>query len=176
MEFNENMFGKTDERVRKVEKYSFSVLTMQQFAGKGTSRKFTLNKAAVALLGLEDGSAVGFVFQEGNTYLANTTGTGAVSYNVTKGNPRSFSDGKIYDFISKTMGITDRVLSEDVDMKLEQLNDSTFNGYPVLEVTLLTNDEEEEGKTSVEDAVSEKQVEVVQEVAQSPFSESVTIN
>lgn len=181
MEFKEEMFGKPDERIKRVEKYDFAVLTMCKFEGKGTSRKFVFNKAATELLGLDtDNTAtVGFVFQEGQVYLANTTGTNASGYGVTKGMPKSFSDSKVYSFLAKNWGIEDTLNREDVELKLTQLNEATFNNYPVLQVTILSNevaDEELEGKTSVEDIISEEDELVVEDkVSPSPFHETEVI-
>lgn len=159
LEFNENMFGKPDERTRRVEKYDFPVLTMEKFHGKGTSRRFVFNKAAAALLNLGEESTVGFVFQEGNTYLANTTGVATKeSYGVTKGTPKSFSNGKIFDYVAKKFDVAERVLLEDIEYTLTQLNDTEYNGHPVLQVSLLQEDAvvvEEEDDTMVEEIVLE---------------------
>ena len=188
LELNENMFGKPDERTRKVEKYDFAVLTMEKFHGKGTARKFVFNKAATALLGLGEESSVGFVFQEGNTYLANTTGINAKeSYNVTKGSPKSFSNSKIFDYVAKKFNVEELVRLEDVEYTLTTVNDTEYNGYPVLAVNRLTETEatEEvvEEETTVEDVQetteevdnSSEDVEIVEE-SSNPFTQTHSIN
>ena len=125
MELNESMFGKPNERARKEEKYSFPVLTMNQYAGKGTSRKFVFNNAAVVLLGLGEESEVGFVFQEGNTYLANITGTAAEVTPIREIDSRVIGSGKrgpITTEIQKTYFDAVKGLNKKYDHWLDYVN------------------------------------------------------
>lgn len=134
---SEDMFGKPLERGASKEKYEFPVLTMEAWRGKGTAKRFALNKAASELL-VGESASVGFVFQEEAIYLANTTDTNAKeSYEVTKGTPRTFSNAKIYDYIVKTLELDNSV---DNEFNLEQLNDTLYNNYPVLSVSLLSHE------------------------------------
>lgn len=90
------VWGVPAQRTKKVEKYSFAVLTMSKVE-EGSNRKISFNKAALALLNLvggEDFIKVGFSGQQ--TFIAKG---GENDIRVAKNN--SFSDKRIFEYIAK---------------------------------------------------------------------------
>src|SRR6056297_576852 len=96
------VFGIPSKRNNKEEKYSFPVITMLADRGKGTSKKFVLNRAAVEAMSLDsENSKISYFhcLNEDNMNIGifNSTESDipeSLRINVTKGPKKSFSDKK----------------------------------------------------------------------------------
>lgn len=99
----ELVFGIPSTRTRNLEKYpNTPVLTLHPVAGKGTARKFELNRKAVEVLGLklEEGERINFSFTDGKAYFTETGSFDPVGgFTLTK--TATFSNKKMYDYISE---------------------------------------------------------------------------
>ena len=124
------------QRQRKTEKYDYAVLTMAALAKPGAGRKFTFNKAAQELLDLQGEDRVSFGFSNDRTIVAIRKAEGDAGFKLTK--TCTFSDKKIFEFISKTLE-----LSNDVENEFKILD---RDGYYKLELMSndISNDEIEE--------------------------------
>ncbi len=124
------------QRQRKTEKYDYAVLTMAALAKPGAGRKFTFNKAAQELLDLQGEDKVSFGFSNDRTIVAIRKAEGDAGFKLTK--TCTFSDKKIFEFISKTLE-----LSNDVENEFKILD---RDGYYKLELMSndISNDEIEE--------------------------------
>jgi hypothetical protein len=148
-------FGVPSQRARKEEKYpNQAVVTMTAYKGKGTAKKFEFNKKACEALFLEDGSEVSISFHEGNILIVNTTGQEVENYKVTKGNPRSFSNAKVYEYFTKFLSLSNDVENE---FSLEALQE-THNNMHIFKLSLM-NAEEEFDSVFGEQAIEEREEE-----------------
>lgn len=129
------------QRQRKTEKYDYPVMTMAALAKAGAGRKFSFNKAAQELLSVEGEDRVSFGFNTDRTVVAIRKAEGDAGFKLTK--TCTFSDKKIFEFISKTLE-----LSNDVENEFKILDS---NGYYKLELmsNAISNDEVEETEQEV---------------------------
>jgi len=154
------------QRQRKTEKYDYPVLTMAALAKPGAGRKFTFNKAAQELLDIQGEDRVSFGFNNDRTIVAIRKAEGDAGFKLTK--TCTFSDKKIFEFISKTLE-----LSNDVENEFK-INSEIPNVYTLVRILEETSVEEaysnEETKEMKVVVASEKtetshSVEVTEEVA-----------
>lgn len=111
------------QRKRKEEKFNTPVITMSALAKKGSGRRFTFNKAAEDLLGVEPGesyASIGFG-ENGEIAVMVSDKETPNSYAIKKTNS-SFSNKKLYEFIAKNKN-----LDTDVENYLH-LNSETIEG------------------------------------------------
>lgn len=111
-------WGVPAQRQQKKEQFSTPVVTMSALAGKGTGRKFSFNKAAIAAMGLvspdEETGAQSFVTVGKNTetgeivIMASSEEKEGMQFFKTN-KSFSFSDKKTYEFISRTLQLEDSV-------------------------------------------------------------------
>lgn len=141
-------FGIPKQRVntRKVEKFNFPVMTLEEFKGKGYSRRISFNKAAVIALGfdkdkkdekLADQLSVSFGFKGQMIFLANTSGTGeptAIRYNKTSDD---LANKELYNYITKILDLDQTVVNE---FALTDTGESSF-GKALFSATPLTMDQ-----------------------------------
>lgn len=149
-------WGVPAQRAQKTERFTTPVVTLSAFAGKGSGRKISFNKAAVADLGLvkpEDGkeSFVTFGRDTGtNEIVLAASLTENESMKFFKVNKSfSFSDKKTYEFIAYTLKL---------DTSVENfLHIDKVEGEPYYNVTS-TSTENCPQKTDI----SEEEVEAVE--------------
>ncbi len=124
------------QRQRKTEKYDYPVMTMAALAKPGAGRKFSFNKAAQELLNVKGEDRISFGFSNDRTIVAIRKAEGDTGFKLTK--TCTFSDKKIFEFISKTLE-----LSNDVENEFKILD---RDGYYKLELMSndISNDEIEE--------------------------------
>lgn len=115
------------QRQRKTEKYDYAVLTMAALAKSGAGRKFTFNKAAQELLDLRGEDRVSFGFNSDRTIVAIRKAEGDNGFKLTK--TCTFSDKKIFEFISKILG-----LSNDVENEFKISENTGFYSLELLDV------------------------------------------
>jgi hypothetical protein len=99
--------GVPAQRKRKEEKYNFAAVTMSAIDKPGAGRKFSFNKAAQELLGIqgEDRISFGFTPDGKNIYLRKAEGE--AGFQLTK--TCTLSDKKTYEFISKRLNLDNSV-------------------------------------------------------------------
>lgn len=142
------------QRQRKTEKYDYPVLTMAALAKPGAGRKFTFNKASQELLNIQGEDRVSFGFNTTRTIVAIRKAEEDAGFKLTK--TCTFSDKKIFEFISKTLELSNdienefKILERDGFYKLELMKDA------------ISNDEVEE---ALEKHDTSHSVEVTEEVA-----------
>ena len=134
------------QRQRKTEKYDYPVMTMAALAKPGAGRKFSFNKAAQELLNIEGEDRVSFGFSNDRTIVAIRKAEKDSGFKLTK--TCTFSDKKIFEFISKTLE-----LSNDVENEFKILD---TNGYYKLELmsNAISHDQ-------LEEAIESKETEIV---------------
>jgi len=98
------------QRQRKTEKYDYPVMTMAALAKPGAGRKFSFNKSAQELLSVEGEDRVSFGFNADRTVVAIRKAEGDAGFKLTK--TCTFSDKKIFEFISKTLELSNDVENE----------------------------------------------------------------
>jgi hypothetical protein len=142
------------QRQRKTEKYDYPVMTMAELSKPGAGRKFTFNKASQELLNIQGEDRVSFGFSIDRTIVAIRKAEGDTGFKLTK--TCTFSDKKIFEFISKTLE-----LSNDVENEFKILD---TNGFYTLELMkdAISNDEVEK---ALEKPTTSHLVEVTEEVA-----------
>jgi hypothetical protein len=112
------------QRKRKAEKFSFPAVTMSAIEKVGAGRKFSFNKAAQELLGIEGEDRVSFGFSTDRKIIAIRKTTGDTGLQLTK--TCTISDKKTYDFIVKLL---------DLDTSVENdFSIDTHNGLNTLNV------------------------------------------
>lgn len=122
----------TQARAKKEEKYpNEAVVTMLEWKGKGTAKKFEFNKKAEELLGFTEDSAVAISFMEGKIYLVKATGEEEETYKLTKNSPRSFSNSKVYEYFQKFKNLD---VSKDNEFLLKT-GEAMYGDCPVCELT-----------------------------------------
>lgn len=98
------------QRTRKQEKYSTPVVTMSAIDKPGAGRKFSFNKAAQALLGIEGEDRVSFGFVDNGKRIFIRKVKGDEGFQLTK--TCTLSDKRTYEFIAKTLGLSSEVENE----------------------------------------------------------------
>jgi hypothetical protein len=154
------------QRQRKTEKYDYPVMTMAALAKPGAGRKFSFNKAAQELLNIQGEDRVSFGFNSDRTIVAVRKAEGDAGFKLTK--TCTFSDKKIFEFISKTLELSNDVENE---FKINSEIPNVYTLVRILEETSVeeaySNEEAEEMKVVVasEKTETSHSVEVTEEVA-----------
>jgi hypothetical protein len=154
------------QRQRKTEKYDYPVVTMAALAKAGAGRKFSFNKAAQELLNIQGEDRVSFGFNSDRTIVAVRKAEGDAGFKLTK--TCTFSDKKIFEFISKTLELSNDVENE---FKINSEIPNVYTLVRILEETSVeeaySNEEAEEMKVVVasEKTETSHSVEVTEEVA-----------
>ena len=119
------------QRQRKTEKYDYAVMTMAALAKSGAGRKFSFNKAAQELLNLQGEDRISFGFNASRTVIAIRKAEEDTGFKLTK--TCTFSDKKIFEFISKTLELSNdlenefKILDRDGFYKLELIGNAISN-------------------------------------------------
>ena len=154
------------QRQRKTEKYDYPVVTMASLSKPGAGRKFSFNKAAQELLNIQGEDRVSFGFNSDRTIVAIRKAEGDAGFKLTK--TCTFSDKKIFEFISKTLELSNDVENE---FKINSEIPNVYTLVRILEETSVeeaySNEEAEEMKVVVasEKTETSHSVEVTEEVA-----------
>ena len=98
------------QRQRKTEKFAYAVMTMSALAKPGAGRKFSFNNAAQELMSIEGEDRVSFGFNADRTIVAVRKAEGDTGFKLTK--TCTFSDKKTFEFISKTLELSNDVENE----------------------------------------------------------------
>ena len=98
------------QRQRKTEKYNYPVVTMAALSKPGAGRKFTFNKSAQELLNIQGEDRVSFGFNADRTIVAIRKSEKDTGFKLTK--TCTFSDKKMFEFISKTLGLSNDLENE----------------------------------------------------------------
>ena len=109
--------GVPAQRTRKSEKYDFAVVTMSAIDKPGAGRKFTFNKAAQSVLGINGEDRVSFGFSTDRTIIAIRKAAGEAGLKLTK--TCTLSDKRTYDFIAK---ILDLDITQETDLEIVLAN------------------------------------------------------
>jgi len=109
--------GVPAQRTRKSEKYDFAVVTMSAIDKPGAGRKFTFNKAAQSVLGINGEDRVSFGFSTDRTIIAIRKAAGDAGLKLTK--TCTLSDKRTYDFIAK---ILDLDITQETDLEIVASN------------------------------------------------------
>jgi hypothetical protein len=109
--------GVPAQRTRKSEKYNFAVVTMSAIDKPGAGRKFTFNKAAQDVLGINGEDRVSFGFSTDRTIIAVRKAAGDAGLKLTK--TCTLSDKRTYDFIAK---ILDLDITKETDLEIVASN------------------------------------------------------
>jgi hypothetical protein len=149
-------WGVPAQRATKMEKFTTPVVTMSAFAGKGSGRKLSFNKAAVDSLGLvkpENGneSFVTFGRDTGtNEIVLAASLTENESMKFFKVNKSfSFSDKKTYEFIAYTLKL---------DTSVENyLHIEAVEGEPYFKVANTTTEETKTEETVANDFAADQE-------------------
>jgi len=172
--------GVPAQRTRKSEKYDFAVVTMSAIDKPGAGRKFTFNKAAQSVLGINGEDRVSFGFSTDRTIIAIRKAAGDAGLKLTK--TCTLSDKRTYDFIAK---ILDLDITQETDLEIVLANGLlTLNRLTATEAAAPEVEEEEEyiSAPAVEPVVEEAvesfgfelggEVEEEEDVPQMPAPES----
>lgn len=156
--------GVPAQRTRKSEKYDFAVVTMSAIDKPGAGRKFTFNKAAQSVLGINGEDRVSFGFSTDRTIIAVRKAAGDAGLKLTK--TCTLSDKRTYDFIAK---IFDLDITQETDLEIV-----ASNGLLTLNrLTWLTNKVNDEVQDAApyqeEEYISAPAVEPVVEEAEESF-------
>lgn len=145
------------QRQRKTEKYDYPVMTMAALTKPGAGRKFTFNKASQEVLNIQGEDRVSFGFSSDRTIVAIRKAEKDAGFKLTK--TCTFSDKKIFEFISKTLELSNDVENEFkisekegifVLKQISENDDINLNDYnEESEVAVATLQKEEE----VEDTI-----------------------
>jgi hypothetical protein len=150
--------GVPAQRTRKSEKYNFAVVTMSAIDKPGAGRKFTFNKAAQDVLGINGEDRVSFGFSTDRTIIAVRKAAGDAGLKLTK--TCTLSDKRTYDFIAK---IFDLDITQETDLEIV-----ASNGLLTLNrLTWLTNKVNDE----VQDAAPYQEEEYISAPAVEPVVE-----
>jgi hypothetical protein len=152
--------GVPAQRTRKSEKYNFAVVTMSAIDKPGAGRKFTFNKAAQDVLGINGEDRVSFGFSTDRTIIAVRKAAGDAGLKLTK--TCTLSDKRTYDFIAK---IFDLDITQETDLEIV-----ASNGLLTLNrLTWLTNKVNDE----VQDAAPYQEEEYISAPAVEPVQDAV---
>ena len=131
--------GVPAQRTRKSEKYDFAVVTMSAIDKPGAGRKFTFNKAAQSVLGINGEDRVSFGFSTDRTIIAIRKAAGDAGLKLTK--TCTLSDKRTYDFIAK---ILDLDITQETDLEIVAANGLlTLNRLTATEAAPFEVEEEE---------------------------------
>lgn len=131
--------GVPAQRTRKSEKYDFAVVTMSAIDKPGAGRKFTFNKAAQSVLGINGEDRVSFGFSTDRTIIAVRKAAGDAGLKLTK--TCTLSDKRTYDFIAK---ILDLDITQETDLEIIASNGLlTLNRLTATETAAPKVEEEE---------------------------------
>ena len=131
--------GVPAQRTRKSEKYNFAVVTMSAIDKPGAGRKFTFNKAAQSVLGINGEDRVSFGFSTDRTIIAIRKAAGDAGLKLTK--TCTLSDKRTYDFIAK---ILDLDITQETDLEIVASNGLlTLNRFTATEAAPFEVEEEE---------------------------------
>lgn len=109
--------GVPAQRTRKSEKYNFAVVTMSAIDKPGAGRKFTFNKAAQDVLGINGEDRVSFGFSTDRTIIAVRKAAGDAGLKLTK--TCTLSDKRTYDFIAKILNLD---ITQETDLEIVAAN------------------------------------------------------
>jgi len=135
------------QRQRKTEKYNYPVMTMAALSKPGAGRKFSFNKAAQDLMNIEGEDRISFGFSADRTIIAIRKAEGDTGFKLTK--TCTFSDKKIFEFISKTLE-----LSNDAENEFKILDGDGFYKLELME-NAISNDEVEEVLEAEQEVVAD---------------------
>lgn len=140
------------QRQRKTEKYAYAVMTMSALAKPGAGRKFSFNKAAQELMSIEGENRISFGFNADRTIVAVRKAEGDNGFKLTK--TCTFSDKKTFEFISKTLE-----LSNDVENEFSiNSKDGIFMLRQITDENTLTLDAHNEESEVAEETLSKEVV------------------
>ena len=143
--------GVPAQRTRKSEKYDFAVVTMSAIDKPGAGRKFTFNKAAQSVLGINGEDRVSFGFSTDRTIIAVRKAAGDAGLKLTK--TCTLSDKRTYDFIAK---ILDLDITQETDLEIVAANGLlTLNRITATEAAAPYQEEEYISAPAVEPVVEE---------------------
>lgn len=119
------------QRKRKEEKYNFAVVTMSAIDKPGAGRKFSFNKSAQELLGIQGEDRISFGFTPDGQHIYLRKAEGDAGFQLTK--TCTISDKRTYEFISKRLGLDN---SLENDFVVHSVADTM--GAGICEMTILT--------------------------------------
>ena len=123
--------GVPAQRQRRGEKYNFPVVTMSAIDKPGAGRKFSFNKAAQDVLGIQGEQRVSFGFSTDRTIIAVRKAAGDAGLKLTK--TCTISDKRTYDFIAK---ILDLDITKETELEIKESNGLlTLNRFSSEETT-----------------------------------------
>ena len=140
-------WGVPTQRKRKTEKFNTPVITMARLEKSGAGRKFTFNKAAQEVFGIdaetEQSVMVGFEKGEDKKgiFIKVVNGENDLGYKLTKS--ATFSNKKVFEFITDL-----RDLSNDVENELHLVESEDV--AEALEVSQITTSADERGAIAEE--------------------------
>ena len=161
----ELQFGVPSQRRTVEEKHADkAVITLEAWKGKGTSKKFSLNKNATELLMLEEEATISFSFNvvDRVVMILNSTGLDIDSIKVTKTKPRSMSNSKTYDFFTKFLNLNNEI---DNEFELEVVDEVLFEGRPLFSIRNL-NEVVENVEVKEEDQIEMDSESILEEQVQ----------
>lgn len=116
------------QRQRKTEKYNYPVMTMAALAKPGAGRKFSFNKAAQDFMSIEGEDRISFGFSADRSIVAIRKADENYGFKLTK--TCTFSDKKTFEFISKTLE-----LSNDVENDFKINSEVADTIYTLVQIT-----------------------------------------
>ena len=123
--------GVPAQRQRRGEKFDFAVVTMSAIDKPGAGRKFSFNKAAQDVLGIQGEDRVSFGFSTDRTIIAVRKAAGDAGLKLTK--TCTISDKRTYDFIAKLLDLD---ITQETELKIELSNGLlTLNRFSANEPT-----------------------------------------
>ena len=145
--------GVPAQRQRRGEKYDFAVVTMSAIDKPGAGRKFSFNKAAQDVLGIQGEDRVSFGFSTDRTIIAVRKAAGDAGLKLTK--TCTISDKRTYDFIAKLLDLD---ITQETELKIELSNGLlTLNRFSADESTEAAVYEQE----AVHTALAEEEEEIL---------------
>lgn len=119
------------QRKRKEEKYNFAVVTMSAIDKPGAGRKFSFNKAAQEVLGIQGEDRISFGFTPDGQHIYLRKAEGDAGFQLTK--TCTISDKRTYEFISKRLKLDNSVENEFVVLSV-----ADTMGAGICEMEILT--------------------------------------
>lgn len=119
------------QRKRKEEKYNFAVVTMSAIDKPGAGRKFSFNKAAQEVLGIQGEDRISFGFTPDGQHIYLRKAEGDAGFQLTK--TCTISDKRTYEFISKRLKLDNGVENEFVVLSV-----ADTMGAGICEMEILT--------------------------------------
>jgi hypothetical protein len=105
--------GVPAQRKRKEEKYTTAVVTMSALEKVGAGRKFSFNKAAQTVLGIEGENKVSFGFTPDGQHIYIRKAVGDAGFQLTK--TCTISDKRTFEFIANRLKL-DTTVENDFDV------------------------------------------------------------